>query len=340
VAVPPETVIFFALSFFSLVCWVTLLTFPKLRKRMWPRYSFRPPPWRLVDVCGVWLALILLILLFNSVVQGTSTRRSNDDRRSVTTVARIHGDEKSTSAQRAHWAILLLSERPSVSTLLLVVISAGVLGPWVEEIVFRLFFQGWLHAQELRWRRLRNRLGRLGRNRMTGPGDEFAFLKCRPTLRRRGIPVGAMSVVMSASVFALLHARSTENVPDPETIRLILWARTLAYALFLAFFSVFISRRASSLWRQLGLSRTRIFPDVALGLGWFAAAALPIYGLQFFLSSIVPESIVVDPLTILIVGVILGVLYARTGRLLPSIAFHMSLNLTSLLLAWLLLHSQ
>ncbi|GIX02603.1 MAG: hypothetical protein KatS3mg112_1540 [Thermogutta sp.] len=339
-AFPPESVVFIGISSLSVGCWVLLFSFPGLRKRMWPRYSFRPPPWRLVDVCGAWLALILLILLITSVLQGTTTNESHSGQRTHTANLQMGRDKKSASAQRAHWAILLLNEQLSVSTLLLVVASAGVLGPLVEEIVFRLFVQGWLHGHELRWQRLRSRLRRFGRDRMAAASDEFGSLRFRPTFRERWVPVGAMSVALSASVFALLHARSTDNVPAPETIRLLLWGRTFAYVLFLVFFFAFVAQRNSSLWRQLGLVRSSILSDVALGLGWFSAAALPIYGVQFFLSSIVPEHIVVDPLTILGVGIILGALYARTGRLLPSVVFHMSLNLTSLLLAWLVVQFQ
>ncbi|MGB9687623.1 type II CAAX prenyl endopeptidase Rce1 family protein [Thermogutta sp.] len=339
-AVPPESLVFIGIPSLSIVCWGLLLAFPELRRSMWPRYSFRPPPWRLADVCGAWLALILLIFLITSIVQATTGNESHTGNQTIATSLQMHKGEKSVIRQRAHWAILLLSERPSISTLLLVVASAGVLGPLVEEIVFRLFFQGWLHTQELRWQRLRNRLRRFGGHRMISSSAEAQSLTHGSEPRKRGIPGGAVSVILSASVFALLHARSTDNVPDPETIRVLLWGRTFAYALFLACFFAFVAQRSPHLWRQLGLLRTSVLSDVALGLGWFTAAALPIYGLQFFLSTIVPENIVVDPLTILGVGIMLGTLYARTGRLLPSVVFHMSLNLTSLLLAWLVVHFQ
>jgi len=48
---------------------------------------------------------------------------------------------------------------------------------------------------------------------------------------------------------------------------------------------------------------------------------------------------VADPLTLFLFSLILGTLYYRTHRILPAIVLHMTLNFTSLTLAWLQLRT-
>ncbi len=79
----------------------------------------------------------------------------------------------------------------------------------------------------------------------------------------------------------------------------------------------------------------KFFGDVALGLVAFMAVAAPIYVLQGVLQMHLKE-VAADPITLTVFAAVLGFLYFRTHRLVPSILLHMALNGTSLLLAGLL----
>jgi len=62
-----------------------------------------------------------------------------------------------------------------------------------------------------------------------------------------------------------------------------------------------------------------------------------IYGLNIVLSLLLPKSIAPDPLSLFFLAIVLGTIYYRTRRIVPSISLHMSLNFTSLVMAWLFL---
>jgi membrane protease YdiL (CAAX protease family) len=74
--------------------------------------------------------------------------------------------------------------------------------------------------------------------------------------------------------------------------------------------------------------------DVGLGLGAALAVVPWVYVLQWGLTAALPESISPDPITLVPFAVVLGLLYYRTHRIVPSIVLHMALNATSLALAW------
>jgi membrane protease YdiL (CAAX protease family) len=89
-----------------------------------------------------------------------------------------------------HPLLKLLESQPSAWNLLLSLGLAVLVAPFVEEFVFRVLLQGWLEAQEDRWRQLYPAI--LGR-----------------------IPWGVVPVAASALLFALLHG---SQGPDPVAL--------------------------------------------------------------------------------------------------------------------------
>ena len=95
------------------------------------------------------------------------------------------------------------------------------------------------------------------------------------------------------------------------------------------------------LWLRLGagatLSDLGIVPglwrrDVVIGLVAFAAVTAPILGSFAAIKQLAP-AVVLDPLPIFLLAIVLGLLYYRTHRILPSIVLHAAFNATSVLIA-------
>lgn len=336
----------------TLAWWALVFLHPTARRRFWPSYRFRPTHWVLPEVLGVFVALVLLLSVSHWAWGQLGARRGS---RNATKPKDSFGVELSPdeqASQKAHWVIILLKEQPDVATLMLIVATTGFLGPLTEEVIFRLFLQGWLHTQELRWYKQRRTRRRTGTWRSsagvarepggssdggTAPHGKAGMRVSYPWPMMFRLPVGSFAVLGSTCVFAALHIRSPHAVPPMEDIRAMLLDRLVAYVAFLAvvLFTLFL-RDPLSRYRW-GLRRGMLWRDILLGMAWFFATAAPIYGAQFCFSKLVPESMVADPLTMLLVGGILGTLFARTGRIVPSAVFHIALNMTSVILAWWLL---
>jgi hypothetical protein len=90
--------------------------------------------------------------------------------------------------------------------------------------------------------------------------------------------------------------------------------------------------RAGATAVDLGWSPQHFWPDVRLGLIAFAGLAAPLYLLQFGLNYLLPSYLAPDPITIFLFTLVLGTLYHRTHRLVPSVTLHMALNGTSMLM--------
>ena len=72
--------------------------------------------------------------------------------------------------------------------------------------------------------------------------------------------------------------------------------------------------------------------DVVIGLVAFAAVTAPILVFFAAIKQLAP-AVVLDPLPIFLLAIVLGLLYYRTHRILPSIVLHAAFNATSVLIA-------
>jgi membrane protease YdiL (CAAX protease family) len=195
-------------------------------------------------------------------------------------------------------------------TVALCVIAAAIIAPVVEEVLFRLFLQGWLESVD-------RRLGRL-----------------LPWLRRR-IPWGVWPVAATSFVFALPHFRVEAPQFAPEFLRFIMVGNAVA-GLVTAAFAIALARwfrHATA--ADLGVNWKEFLPDVGLGLVTFGAVAAPVYLGQILLIQIFPSYLAPDPFILFPFALVLGAIYCRTHRIVPSIVVHAALNTTSLLMLWL-----
>jgi membrane protease YdiL (CAAX protease family) len=192
-------------------------------------------------------------------------------------------------------------------------LSAVVVAPIVEEFFFRVLLQGWLEAGQ---RRLRPQMPTLGRL----------------------VPGALGPILLTALLFARVHFRVDTPMLPASFLTLILAADGAAKLVAMTFAVVLLRAGFGATVADLGWVRERFLADVGLGLLAFAAVAAPIYAAFLLLGNLVlPKYLAPDPFVLFPFALVLGILYHRTHRIVPAIVLHMSLNATSLAMAWLLM---
>ncbi len=344
----------------SFAWWVTLARRPDIRRELWPAFRFRPVSWGAADLLGAFFLVLLLAglpweqwLSLESFLQADTpragaiegTKKSFQGTAAAETAAlRVDGgsvdripaplrnqdlpppsDLGEAERKRSHGLWILLQERPTPTMFGVCFLVAVIAAPWMEETLFRLLLQGWLATCELRFHGWwKDEMAASGREAVTNSA-------VRPGR------FGIFSILLVASCFSLIHIRSTSDVPSGEDVLRILVRQLCGYGVALPIIMAWLGIARGVPARLWGLCRKTFWGDVALGLRWFATLVLPIYAVQMVLSTVTPQSVVVDPLTLFPFGIAAGVLCLRSGRLLPSVVFHMALNGTSLALAAALL---
>lgn len=270
------------------------------REPVVPYQRRRPVPWR-------WPALLLVLLVSISLDVG------------VWSVAGVWlggpkpNAEPTAEARQmegAHPLVVLLQVDRHPAVLLLVCLAAVVVAPIAEEFYFRLMLQGWLEAEERRLRRRR-----------------WLFRHLTP---------GLLPVLSTSLLFGSIHFRPEPPPTDPGLLVFLFATSTVSRVLTFGFAVWLLRNWSGATARDLGFVPSRLLSDVGLGLGTFAAIAAPLYAFQFILGGAMPNSPFVDPITLTLFAFVLGTLYYRTHRIVPSIVLHMSLNATSVAMAlWL-----
>ena len=274
-----------------------------------PYEGRRPVPWKTIDVAVIFGLYFLPMLVGLAVFafqapSGGESAGVAEISQPVTTEA-ADGEEVDTQ----HSAIDLLRQDGTVLTWVLCVLAAVVVAPVAEEFLFRFVLQGWLEAVEHRRR--------------------------RPGMRR--LARGARPIMISSLLFAATHFRLAEPAADPDRLRMAFVIQMGWSLLAVAYAVAWLRFRTPDLTAaDLGIDPGKTKSDIGLGLAAFLAVACPIYLLQFVLTSLWPN-IVPDPIPLFFFALVLGFLYYRTHRLLPSIVLHMALNGATLLLYWLFL---
>ena len=187
------------------------------------------------------------------------------------------------------------------------VATAVIVAPLVEEFLFRVLLLGYLEDAWRRWRR------------------------AAPALRRLG-PAALAPVVVVSLLFAWLHVRSHATHYTPQYEAGMLFGQEAAAVLTVLFAIVLLRCRAGADAADFGWSPQHLAADVRLGFTAFCAMATPLYLLQFALQWLLPKGVAPDPAPIFLLALALGTLYHRTHRIAPSLAMHVSLNATSMLL--------
>jgi membrane protease YdiL (CAAX protease family) len=204
----------------------------------------------------------------------------------------------------------VLLESRSAWAIFACITMAVVIAPITEEILFRLLLQGWLEAVE---RRLRRR---------------------SPGLRR--VAAGILSVALSSLLFAALHIRTPSPRRDVDTIVFFLCARAVANLLTVGLTMCWLRFSAGATLADLGIVPRKLAADVKLGMLAYLAVTVPVYAVMIAMTNLLPPNAVADPVPLLLLAAVLGGLYFRTHRIVPSIVLHMAFNATGVLVAlWL-----
>jgi len=306
---------------FSLGTWVWIL-FNWLRGKpvlVWQRR--RPVPWSGLDVLVIFFLFHwpLILSLFERAQDPVVVRELEHHWEAHLENWEAHLETRqsagglSSEETVAHPVFELLKADRRWSTLILCIVVAVGIAPIAEEFIFRLVIQGWLMARESRWR------------------HRVETLRLVP---RGWLPVGSVALW-----FAFLHSRSASEVLPPDQIRAMLVAVGVLQAFGTLTAFGFLRLRYGVGMRSLGIHRERLGRDLRIGLLAFLAVAPPLLVLQELLTPWLEKwRLAADPLPIFFLGIALGVLLYRTGRIVPSIVLHMGLNALSILLAWLSLN--
>jgi membrane protease YdiL (CAAX protease family) len=271
------------------------------RETILPFEPRRVVPWQAVDLA--------LIFVFHILVAGAVI---DLDRLLFPQVAaHAIGPDEAAKPSTEHDVLVLLRGERSLAALALCFAAAVIVAPITEEVFFRLLLQGWMEKVE---RRLRGR---------------FWF--------SRGLLRGTIPVLGSSLAFALLHSRKAGLPPSAEALFHILVCSAIVKLVTMVFAFLLVRFRTGATWVDLGFRRSGLARDVGLGLGAALAVVPWIYVLQWSLAHLLPESISPDPFTLVPFAMVLGLLYFRTHRIVPSIVLHVALNATSLALAWTIL---
>ena len=258
-----------------------------------PHEPRRRVPWRAADVLLVFVLfeLPLLIGLPLSFLFGLG-------------FAGGAGVQPGEKAGVEHPIVDLLKADPSLATWLLCALVAVVVAPVVEEFMYRLLLQGWLESEE---RGARRRIALLGR---LAPGVG---------------PVLAVSLL-----FALRHVRWASPPADPGALRQLMVFQAVWSPLALVAALGVLRIRSGATPADLGFVREKFFGDVRLGLLAFAAVGAPIIAMQYLVTTyVLPNHVAADPIPLFVFAAVLGTVYYRTHRIMPSVVIHMALNATS-----------
>jgi membrane protease YdiL (CAAX protease family) len=188
-------------------------------------------------------------------------------------------------------------------------LAAVVVAPPVEEFLFRVVLQGWFESAWLRLRR------------------------SAPILRWFG-PRSVVPIVTVALLFATMHYRRQPSVTyHVEYMAWIFIAQAIASLFTMGVAIALLCSFAGATAADLGWNARRLAGDVGMGVLTFAGIAGPLYGLMIALQLLMKGTgIAPDPIPLFFFALLLGTFYHRTHRIAPSLAIHLSLNLTSVLL--------
>lgn len=254
-----------------------------------------PPsvPWDGLDVFFLFLLWNFLILLFTGLAWLCVEIRSETP--PPASAITEEAPEHPLTRLLVHW-----DDWPPL-LLLIPLFSAVVAAPLAEEFFYRLLLQRWL--EKTAWDFCQT----------LGAGPRRAFS-------------GVFSVTVSALLFAAVHGGKHSGEMSRDLILGGLLAMVAAHlaALLLAVGYLRFLRKAT--WRQLGLAPPDVKRDLLCPL-FFVGIALPVMlAMKYSLLMLGPADWQVDPIPLFFLGILLGWLLFRSGRLGPSVMLHALFN--------------
>jgi len=289
----------YAAGAICLVLWAAMIERWWRGARVLPYQPRRRVPWGGIDVVIVVAVYVVLGLAAAFSTAALLGPESGHPAGAV--------DAEKTSA--AHPIARLLTARDG-RIVLLCILTAVVVVPIAEELLFRVLLQGWLESAQRRFRRRLRMLWRL-------------------------VPGAAGPIVLSSLLFSLVHFRAAGPIRELR-YEVAMVIGTVVVGLWTAMLAIILVRaRVGATAADLGWVPKRFFADVGLGL-WAALAVVPpIFLLNLALNQFFPKDLAPDPIPIFFFALALGTLYHRTHRIVASVVLHMSLNASSLAMAWL-----
>jgi membrane protease YdiL (CAAX protease family) len=136
-------------------------------------------------------------------------------------------------------------------------------------------------------------------------------------------------------LFAGLHFRRTASAGEVPRLVFLTAASAVIYVATTACALGLLRFRAGARASDFGWDRSRFWADVGLGAAVFLAVMPGLFGLQYLLKLSAPPEASTDPIPLFMFAAVLGLLYFRTHRIVPAVACHMALNVTSTSLFWL-----
>jgi membrane protease YdiL (CAAX protease family) len=154
--------------------------------------------------------------------------------------------------------------------------------------------------------------------------EEFLFRLIFQGWLTKKLNNALFSIIIVSIVFALAHAG--KRTVQPVDIQFYTMLGIGIINIFLFCFGIFylITIRGVSVG-ALGFRANRILYDLAVAAGIFIVSAPLILSVNLLLRNNFPDKIT-DPIPLFIFSIILGLLYYRTGRLLPCVTLHALLN--------------
>jgi membrane protease YdiL (CAAX protease family) len=207
--------------------------------------------------------------------------------------------------------LVALVRRHQPGTLLLCCFAAIVAAPLAEEFFFRLLLQGWLESVEGRWRK-----------------------QFRP-LRR--LWPGLLPVLLVSALFGAAHFRLAKEPGNVDALLAQYVLIGVAEVLTVAFAVGYIRFRTGATAADLGFIREKLPRDLALGLAAVVLCVPLLFSVQWVAASILPKKDAADPVTLFFFAAVMGIIYFRTHRIVPSIVMHVAFNALNLAAAWYLL---
>ncbi len=285
----------------ALAFWGAMLTRRLAGRPILPREPRRGVPWQAIDLLVVLVAYLVLSAIALEVVRWSLGLERVQPAYSY-----------NVEAPEGGHAVLKVLATGDPWVLLLCVVAVVVVAPVAEEFVFRLLLQGWLETCVDRWSpRLPNLL--------------------------RLLPGASGPILFSSLLFARAHFRVAGPSYPADVLVAMLLANAVASSLLLGFAVVWLRQRSGATAADLGFVPARLGGDVRLGLWSLVGLLGPIYTIQFASHLVLPKHVAPDPIPLFFLAIGLGLLYARTHRLVPCIVLHAALNAASLALAFVTL---
>jgi membrane protease YdiL (CAAX protease family) len=290
---------FFAIGV-CLVAWAAIIERMVLGAPVLPYQPRRRVPWQFWDLLAVVFFYIFAVVAAIYLARYFFPLAINESSNAASL------GRNST----AHPIIQLLAVK-NWATLFLCGTALVIVAPVAEEFFYRVLLQGWLEKVDRTWRR-------------------------RLPMLRRWMPPAAMPILISSLIFAGQHFRKEAPEVNVDIFTLLLACDSMVKILSIIFGILFLHWRVGATAADFGWVPEKILADLRMGLITFAAIAVPIYGSMIAVSQLLPKEFAPDPIPIFFFAIALGLLYNRTHRAGPSIAVHMALNASSLVMVLLL----